>query len=127
MRSAYQKEWLGQLLRFIKTGKKVSVVGSGPAGLAAAVQLTKAGHEVTVYERDDKIGGLLRGGIPDFKLEKNVIDRRMEVMEKDGVVFKTNVEVGKDLSAEAGAQQRRCGFWPVVQLSHVTFRFPGVS
>lgn len=97
---AYQKGMVKPTAPLIKTGKKVSVVGSGPAGLAAAAQLAKAGHEVTVFERDDKIGGLLRYGIPDFKLEKNVIDRRMEVMEKDGVVFKTNVEVGKDISAE---------------------------
>lgn len=97
---AYQKGLVKPTAPFIKTGKKVSVVGSGPAGLAAAAQLAKAGHEVTVYERDDKVGGLLRYGIPDFKLEKNVIDRRVEVMEKDGVVFKTNVEVGRDISAD---------------------------
>jgi len=84
----------------VKTGKKVAVIGSGPAGLAAAAQLSKAGHAVTVYERDDKAGGLLRYGIPDFKLEKWIIDRRIQVMEEDGVEFKYNVEVGKDLSAD---------------------------
>lgn len=97
---AYQKNLVKPTAPILKTGKKVAVVGSGPAGLAAAAQLVKAGHLVTVYERDDKIGGLLRYGIPDFKLEKNVIDRRLAVMEKDGVVFKTNTEVGKDISAE---------------------------
>src|SRR6201996_9304635 len=97
---AYQKNLVKPVAPIIKTEKKVAVVGSGPAGLAAAAQLSKAGHLVTVYERDDKIGGLLRYGIPDFKMEKWIIDRRLEVMEKDGVVFKPNTEVGKDISAE---------------------------
>jgi len=97
---AYQKKLVKPTAPLIKTGKSVAVVGSGPAGLAAAAQLAKAGHEVTVFERDDKVGGLLRYGIPDFKLEKNVIDRRVEVMEKDGIVFKTNTEVGKDIAAD---------------------------
>lgn len=82
---------------FLKTGKKVAVVGSGPAGLAAAAQLNKAGHDVVVYERDDKVGGLLRYGIPDFKLDKSVIDRRVEVMEQSGIEFRTNAEVGKNV------------------------------
>ena len=77
---AYQKNLVKQTAPLVKTGKKVAVVGSGPAGLAAAAQLTKAGHAVTVYERDDKPGGLLRYGIPDFKLEKLVVERRVEVM-----------------------------------------------
>lgn len=78
-----------------KTGRKVAVVGSGPAGLAAAQQLVRAGHEVTVFEKNDRIGGLLRYGIPDFKLEKQVIDRRLEQMKAEGVVFRTGVLVGK--------------------------------
>lgn len=97
---AFEKKLVQPVAPLVKTGKNVAVVGSGPAGLAAAAQLSKAGHQVTVYERDDKVGGLLRYGIPDFKLEKWVIDRRLEVMEKDGVVFKTNVEVGKDIAAD---------------------------
>jgi len=97
---AYQKDMVKPVAPLAKTGKKVAVVGSGPAGLAAAAQLSKAGHNVTVFERDDKIGGLLRYGIPDFKMEKWIIDRRLEVMEKDGVVFKTNVNVGKDIPAD---------------------------
>jgi glutamate synthase (NADPH/NADH) small chain len=97
---AYQKNLVKSVAPLIKTGKKVAVVGSGPAGLAAAAQLSKAGHNVTVYERDDHPGGLLRYGIPDFKLEKWVIDRRLEIMEKDGVVFKCNTEVGKDITAD---------------------------
>jgi len=81
-----------------RSGKKVAVVGSGPAGLAAADQLNKQGHWVTVFERKDRIGGLLRYGIPDFKLEKEVLDRRLEIMEKEGVVFKMGIEVGRDVS-----------------------------
>jgi glutamate synthase (NADPH/NADH) small chain len=77
-----------------RTGKTVAVVGSGPAGLACADQLNKAGHVVTVFERDDKPGGILRYGIPDFKLEKWVIDRRIKLMKKDGIIFKNNIDVG---------------------------------
>ncbi len=91
---AYQKEFVRAKPNLIKTDKRVAVVGSGPAGLAAAAQLSKAGHDVTVYERDDKPGGLLRYGIPDFKLDKWVIDRRLKIMEEEGVVFKCNAEVG---------------------------------
>ncbi|MEI6947076.1 glutamate synthase subunit beta [Paraflavisolibacter sp. H34] len=82
----------------LRTGKKVAVIGSGPAGLAAAAQLNYAGHTVTVFERDDKPGGLLRYGIPDFKLEKWVIDRRIDIMEQEGVVFKCNANVGVNVS-----------------------------
>jgi glutamate synthase (NADPH/NADH) small chain len=82
----------------MRTGKKIAVVGSGPSGLAAAAQLNFAGHQVTVFERDDAPGGLLRYGIPDFKLEKWVIDRRISVMEQEGVVFKCNANVGVNVS-----------------------------
>jgi glutamate synthase (NADPH) small chain len=81
----------------VRTGKKIAVVGSGPAGLAAAAQLNYAGHTVTVFERDDAPGGLLRYGIPDFKLEKWVIDRRLKLMEEEGVIFKCNSNVGVDI------------------------------
>jgi glutamate synthase (NADPH/NADH) small chain len=84
----------------VKSGKRVAVVGSGPSGLAAAAQLSKAGHLVTVYERDDNPGGLLRYGIPDFKLEKSVVERRINLMKEDGVVFKCGVEVGRDIPAD---------------------------
>ncbi len=84
----------------MRTGKTVAVVGSGPAGLAAAQQLNRAGHTVTVFERDDKIGGLLRYGIPDFKMEKWVLDRRLKQMEEEGVVFTTGVDVGADITAD---------------------------
>ncbi|MFD0862829.1 glutamate synthase subunit beta [Sungkyunkwania multivorans] len=83
-----------------RTEKTVAVVGSGPAGLAAAQQLNRAGHTVTVFERDEKIGGLLRYGIPDFKLEKNIIDRRVAILEAEGIAFKTGVEVGKNYPVE---------------------------
>ena len=83
-----------------RTGRRVAVVGSGPAGLAAAQQLNRAGHTVTVFERDDKIGGLLRYGIPDFKMEKWVLDRRLEQMEAEGVVFRVGVDVGADITAD---------------------------
>ena len=81
-----------------KTGKNIAVVGSGPAGMAAAQQLTRAGHEVTLYEKNNKVGGLLRYGIPDFKMEKRLIDRRQEQMEKEGLSIKTNVNIGIDIS-----------------------------
>ncbi len=83
-----------------RTGKKVAVVGSGPAGLAAAAQLNKAGHSVTVFERDDRVGGLLMYGIPNPKLDKKIVQRRIDLMAKEGVKFTTNVEVGKNYSAE---------------------------
>ncbi|MBO5488549.1 MAG: glutamate synthase subunit beta, partial [Eubacterium sp.] len=84
----------------IRTGKKVAVVGSGPAGLATAMQLNKRGHSVTVYERSDRVGGLLRYGIPNMKLDKSVIDRRVELMEGAGITFVCNTNVGVDISAE---------------------------
>ncbi len=97
---AWREGWIVPELPEKRTGKKVAIVGSGPAGMAAAQQLNRAGHTVTVFERASRIGGLLRYGIPDFKLEKSVIDRRLEVMQAEGVVFKTGVWIGKDISAE---------------------------
>jgi len=84
-----------------RTGRRVAIVGSGPAGLAAAQQLARAGHDVVVYERDDAIGGLLRYGIPDFKLEKDHVDRRVAQLQAEGVRFRTNCEVGVDVSVDA--------------------------
>ncbi len=84
----------------VRTGKAVAVVGSGPAGLAAAAQLNQAGHWVTVFERADRIGGLLRYGIPEFKMEKQVLDRRLNIMHEEGVMFRTNANVGVNVSVE---------------------------
>lgn len=97
---AFKKEFVKARPTHLKTGKRVAIVGSGPAGLAAAAQLIKVGHEVTVYERDDKPGGLLRYGIPDFKLDKWVIDRRIELMIEEGVIFRCNAEVGKNIPVD---------------------------
>ncbi|MDP3790164.1 MAG: glutamate synthase subunit beta, partial [Candidatus Omnitrophota bacterium] len=83
-----------------RTGRKVAVIGSGPAGLACAAQLNKAGHNVTAFERDDKIGGILRYGIPDFKLEKRILDRRINLLRREGIEFRTGVNVGADYPAQ---------------------------
>jgi glutamate synthase (NADPH/NADH) small chain len=96
---AWKEGWIKPMPPAVRTGKKVAVVGSGPAGLAAAQQLNRAGHSVTVFERANYIGGLLRLGIPDFKLEKDVVQRRVDQMLAEGVVFRTGVEVGKDYPA----------------------------
>jgi len=97
---AWEEGWVKPQPAAVKTGKKVAVVGSGPAGLAAAQQLARAGHDVTVFEKNDRVGGLLRYGIPDFKMEKGLIDRRAEQMKAEGVVFRTGVLVGtKELPA----------------------------
>ena len=94
----FAEGWIKPQPPKIRTGKTVAVIGSGPAGLAAAQQLNRAGHLVTVFERDNAIGGLLRYGIPNFKLEKAIIDRRIAILEAEGIVFKTNVNVGVNYS-----------------------------
>jgi len=96
---AWSEGWIGPLVPQRKTGKKVAVVGSGPAGMACAQQLARAGHDVTLFEKNDRIGGLLRYGIPDFKMEKHLIDRRIEQMAAEGVTFRTGVHVGANLAA----------------------------
>ena len=83
-----------------RLSKKIAIVGSGPAGLSCADQLNKKGYKVTVYEKDEKVGGLLRFGIPDFKLEKKIIDRRVKILEKEGVIFQTNKCLGKDITID---------------------------
>jgi glutamate synthase (NADPH/NADH) small chain len=96
----FQEGWVAPKQPLHRTGKKVAIVGSGPAGLAAAAQLNTAGHLVTVYERADRIGGLLMYGIPNMKLEKETVDRRVKLLESEGVIFKVNCEIGKDIQAE---------------------------
>ncbi len=97
---AYEKGYAKANPPKVRTGKRVAIVGSGPSGLAAADQLNQRGHEVTVFERSDKVGGLLRYGIPNMKLEKEIIDRKVAIMEEEGVHFETNVNVGKDKTAK---------------------------
>ena len=98
--TAFEKGWIIAEPPATRTEKTIAVIGSGPSGLAAAQQLNRAGHIVTVFERDEKPGGLLRYGIPDFKMEKNVIDRRLEVLKEEGIVFKCGVHVGVDIKAD---------------------------
>ena len=98
--TAYANGWAKADPPKTRTGKKIAVIGSGPSGLAAADQLNKRGHSVTVFERSDRIGGLLMYGIPNMKLEKTIIERRLDVMREEGITFRTSVNVGKDISFE---------------------------
>ena len=98
--TAYAEGWVQPEPPKVRTGKRVAIVGSGPSGLAAAMQLNRRGHEVMVYERHDRIGGLLMYGIPNMKLEKNVIERRLKIMQAEGIEFRTNMDVGGAVSAE---------------------------
>src|SRR5215469_174077 len=96
----FEEGWIRPEPPAVRTGKKVAVVGSGPAGLAAAAQLNRAGHLVTVFERADRVGGLLRYGIPEFKMEKRVVERRVRLMEEEGITFKTSANVGQNIKVE---------------------------
>ena len=104
---AWDEGWVVPQPPRVQTGKTVAVVGSGPAGLACAQQLARAGHSVTVFERADRIGGLLRYGIPDFKMEKRFLDRRLDQMEAEGVVFKPGTNIGVDVAGRAAAGRVR--------------------
>ena len=95
----FEEGWVSASKPKVRTGKTIAIVGSGPAGLAAAAQLNQAGHNVTVYERDDRIGGLLMYGIPNMKLEKDIVDRRVQLLRDEGIQFRENTDVGKDISA----------------------------
>ena len=103
--NGFAKGWVKPELAPYKTGKKVAIVGSGPAGMSAAQQLARAGHDVVLFEKESRIGGLMRFGIPDFKLEKTIIDRRMEQMAAEGVEFRPNTHVGVDISAQKLLEQ----------------------
>ena len=96
----FDEGWIKPKIAREKSGKRVSIIGAGPAGLACAQQLTRAGHEVTVYEKNNKAGGLLRYGIPDFKMEKHIIDRRINQLEGEGTIFKYGINVGVDISID---------------------------
>ena len=98
--NGFKEGWIAASPPALRTGKTVAIVGSGPSGLAAADQLNKAGHNVVVYERNNRPGGLLMYGIPTMKLSKKVVQRRLDLMAEEGVVFKTGVAVGKDISPE---------------------------
>jgi len=97
----FDEGWIQPKPPAARTGKKVAIVGSGPAGLAAADQLNRAGHQVTVFERSDRIGGLLRYGIPEFKMEKRILNRRVSILEAEGIKFQTNTDIGVTLPADA--------------------------
>src|SRR3954467_11435916 len=97
---AFDEGWVQPQPPRVRTGKKVAVIGSGPAGLGCAAQLNKAGHSVTVFERSDRIGGLLTYGIPEFKLEKQIVDRRVKIMEAEGIKFVTSANVGQNVKVE---------------------------
>ena len=96
---AFEQGWIVAHPPTKRSGKTVAIVGSGPAGLAAAHQLNKAGHTVIVFERNDRVGGLLQYGIPTMKLSKEVVQRRVKLLEEEGITFKTNVNVGKSVTA----------------------------
>lgn len=97
--TAWERGWVKPQIPAVRTGKRVAIAGSGPAGLAAAQELNRRGHLVTVFERSDRLGGLLRYGIPNMKLDKGILDRRLRLMEEEGVIFRTNVDIGRDISA----------------------------
>ena len=110
--NAYQAGYAAAKPPKVRTGKRVAVVGSGPSGLAVADQLNKRGHQVTVFERSDRVGGLLMYGIPNMKLEKQIVERKRKIMEEEGITFVTGANVGKDVKAEKllhDAKQRECG------------------
>ncbi|HKN95048.1 MAG TPA: glutamate synthase subunit beta [Thermoleophilaceae bacterium] len=102
---AYDEGWVKPRPPALRSGRTVAVIGSGPAGLAAAAELNQFGHQVTVFERNDRVGGLLRYGVPDFKLDKDVVQRRVDILEAEGIEFRTGVEVGKDLDARELREQ----------------------
>ncbi len=125
---AFDEGWVVAQPPETRTGRRVAVVGSGPAGLAAAAQLNRAGHTVTVFERADRIGGLLRYGIPEFKLEKRVLDRRLDLLMEEGVIFQTNANIGVDIpidELQGASSTRSCS--PAARRGRAICRCPGAS
>jgi len=122
---AWEEGWVKPCPPENKTGKRIAIIGSGPAGLASAQQLARAGHDVTVFERESRAGGLLRYGIPDFKMEKHLIDRRVEQMEAEGVTFRTHTAVGVDITAEEISEQFDAVMIAAVSTSPRDLEVPG--
>ena len=124
---AFDQGWIVPRPPANRTWKRVAVIGSGPAGLAAADQLNRAGHSVTVFEKSDRIGGLLRYGIPEFKLEKRVLNRRLELLSAEGVVFHAGVNVGESFAAAdlSATSMRSCS--PAAPASRATWTFRAAS
>ena len=120
---AWAEGWVIPEINAEKTGKVVSIIGSGPAGMACAQQLARVGHTVKLYEKNQKIGGLLRYGIPDFKMEKHLIDRRVDQMEREGVEFYTGVNVGADISVQE--LQSKSDSWPPIRRYRICDGFLG--
>lgn len=111
----FEEGWVVAKPPKVRSGKKIAIIGSGPAGLAAADQLNQTGHSVTVYERSDRIGGLLTYGIPNMKLDKGVVQRRLDLMAAEGVQFVTGADVGKNVDPKNSSQKTTLSYWPPVR------------
>jgi glutamate synthase (NADPH) small chain len=122
---AFREGWVQPEAPRVRTGKRVAVAGSGPAGLAAAQQLNRAGHRVTVFEKSDRIGGLMRYGIPDFKMDKALLERRLDLMEQEGIEFLTNADIGRDILADELVNEYDATVLTIGALKHRDLPVPG--